>query len=127
MTHDDNRNTLSAIDTLLNPKPLHLETGITRLGNGTLVVAVRTDLHGCKGRMLDWWFMFFETTQHIDWWHPQDHVSHNGWDDKWQRGKSYIGATIRAEEKLGIIWQIAALVVRSGATCPGCTINTTST
>ena len=61
---------------LLDPAPMHLETGIQRREDGTLLVAVRTDLHGCKGRMLDWWFTFFETTQHIRWWHPVDHVEH---------------------------------------------------
>ena len=47
---------------LLDPAPMHLETGIQRREDGTMLVAVRTDLHGCKGRMLDWWFTFFETT-----------------------------------------------------------------
>ena len=65
---------------LLDPFPLHLETGITRLDDGCLLVAARTELHGCSGRMLDWWFTFFETTQHIKWWHPHDHVAHHGWD-----------------------------------------------
>ena len=39
---------------LLDPAPMRLETGIQRREDGTLLVAVRTDLHGCKGRMLDW-------------------------------------------------------------------------
>ena len=44
---------LADLQPLLDPAPLRLETGITRLDNGLLVVAVRTDLHaGCKGRML---------------------------------------------------------------------------
>eukprot|EP01132_Coremiostelium_polycephalum_P001155 gene1155-1465_t len=102
------RNDLSHVDDLLNPKPLHLETGISRLENGTLVVSVRTDLHGCKGKMLDWWFKFFETTQHINWWHPLDHVSHDGWDKYWIKGKNYIGATIHAQEKLGDIPSVPA-------------------
>ena len=89
--------------TLLDPAPLRLETGITRLDNGLLVVAVRTDLHGCKGRMLDWWFKFFETTQHIKWWHPHDHVEHRGWDSHWRRGESYVGASIHAVESLADI------------------------
>lgn len=79
------------------------ETGIQRREDGTLLVAVRTDLHGCKGRMLDWWFTFFETTQHIRWWHPVDHVEHRGWDAAWQRGRSYHGASIHAVESLADI------------------------
>ncbi|EMF59576.1 DAPG hydrolase family protein [Stenotrophomonas maltophilia] len=93
---------------LLDPAPMHLETGIQRREDGTLLVAVRTDLHVCKGRMLDWWFTFFETTQHIRWWHPVDHVEHRGWDAAWQRGRSYHGASIHAVESLADIPPVAA-------------------
>lgn len=89
------------IDQMLSPLPLRLETGISRLPSGALVVAIRTDMHGCKGRMFDWWFKFFETTQHIRWWHPLDHKEHQGWDSHWRRGESYIGATVRALQALG--------------------------
>lgn len=96
------------MDDLLRPEPLRLEMGIERDENGLLTVAVRTDLHGCKGRMLEWWFTFFETTQHIHWWHPHDHVEHRGWDEKWKKGESYIGASIHAVESLGKIPPVAA-------------------
>ncbi len=76
------------INELLRPEPLRLEMGLSRSADGLLTVAVRTDLHGCKGRMLDWWFTFFETTQHINWWHPHDHVEHRGWDRHWKKGKT---------------------------------------
>ncbi|VWD16048.1 hypothetical protein BLA50215_03576 [Burkholderia lata] len=93
---------------LLNPAPMTLETGVQCLENGNLLVAVRTDLHGCKGRMLDWWFTFFETTQHIKWWHPVDHVEHLGWDSNWRKGGSYHGASISAIESLAEIPPVAA-------------------
>lgn len=96
------------VNDLLLPAPLRLEMGIERDESGLLTVAVRTDLHGCKGRMLEWWFTFFETTQHIRWWHPHDHVAHHGWDDKWKKGESYIGASIHAVESLGEIPPVAA-------------------
>lgn len=76
------------INELLSPQPLRLEMGLTRSTDGLLTVAIRTDLHGCKGRMLDWWFTFFETTQHIRWWHPHDHVEHRGWDHHWKKGSA---------------------------------------
>lgn len=38
--------------------------GIERDENGLLTIAVRTDLQGCKGRMLVWWFTFFEASAH---------------------------------------------------------------
>lgn len=94
---------LSHINEMLAPEPLRLETGIARLPSGALVVAIRTDMHGCKGRMFDWWFKFFETSQHIRWWHPIDHKEHRGWDHHWRRGERYIGATVRALQSLGDI------------------------
>ncbi len=42
------------INELLKPEPLRLEMGLSRSADGLLTVAVRTDMHGCKGRMLDW-------------------------------------------------------------------------
>ncbi len=93
---------------LLDPAPMTLEMGVQRLENCSLLVAVRTDLHGCKGRMLDWWFTFFETTQHIKWWHPADHVEHSGWDANWEKGKRYHGASISAVESLGEIPPVTA-------------------
>lgn len=101
---------IAYIDDLLNPAPLRLETGISRLESGALVVAVRTDLHGCKGRMLDWWFKQFDTTRHLHWWHPLDHVEHRGWDRHWRKGENYIGATIRAVEALGDIPPVSAVI-----------------
>ncbi|VEB42148.1 Uncharacterised protein [Chromobacterium violaceum] len=95
------QNRISSHDELLSPRPLPLETGIRRLDDGRLLVAVRTELPGCAGRMLEWWFKFFETTQHIRWWHPHDHHRMHGWDKQWRRGESYVGACVRAEESLG--------------------------
>lgn len=110
LSPDPARAGIAYIDDLLAPAPLRLETGITRLADGALVVAVRTDLHGCKGRMLDWWFKQFDTTQHLKWWHPIDHLEHCGWDRHWQKGKNYVGATIRAVEALGDFPPVSATI-----------------
>ena len=96
------------INELLRPQPLRLEMGLTRSTDGLLTVAIRTDLHGCKGRMLDWWFTFFETTQHIRWWHPHDHVEHRGWDHHWKKGERFVGASIEAVEWLAELPPVAA-------------------
>lgn len=93
---------------LLDPAPMMLEMGVQRLDDDSLCVSVRTDLHGCKGRMLDWWFTFFETTQHIKWWHPVDHVEHRGWDKVWDKNRNYHGASIHAVEALADIPPVAA-------------------
>ena len=93
---------------LLCPNPLKVEMGVIDRPTSITTVAVRTDLHGCSGKMLDWWFKFFETTEHIKWWHPIDHVAHYGWDENWHKGQNYIGATVEATEKLANIPAVRA-------------------
>lgn len=102
--------TAQELDAMLAPQPLRIETGIERLTGDVLRVEVRTELPNCKGRMLDWWFKEFDTTQHLLWWHPIDHVEHRGWSTQWQKGHSYVGATIRAVEALGNIPPVAAVI-----------------
>ncbi len=88
----------SEIDALLCRKPLPLEMGISRLPSGQVAVASRADMRGVKGEMVDWWFGWFNTTEHYTWWHPIDH-KYLKWDDRWSRG-SYIGATCTVDETL---------------------------
>ncbi len=59
---------------LLNPDYLPLETGYVRLPNGQLQVACLTDMPGCEGRMINWWFGWFDKSEHYRWWHPGDHA-----------------------------------------------------
>ena len=65
---------LSEVSALLDPTPLHLETGYERFPDGVLHVAVRTDMHGCTGEMFERWFRWRCDTQKYSWWHPVDHV-----------------------------------------------------
>lgn len=65
---------LTQVAALLDPAPLPLETGYERLPDGTLHVAVRTDMHGCTGEMFEWWFRWRCDTQKYVWWHPADHL-----------------------------------------------------
>ena len=95
---------------LLRSNPMRLEMGVERLASGTLVVACRTVLAGCKGTMFDWWFKYFETDEHLLWWHPLDHKHHFGWDQAWRKGEKYIGATVRAAEALGDIPPVSATI-----------------
>lgn len=98
------------INALLSPKPISLEAGIKRLENGMLHIAMRNVMHHCKGKMLDWWFTYFETTADLKLWHPHDHVVHSGWDSKWIKNENYIGATIHATESLGNIPPVPAAI-----------------
>jgi len=83
---------------LLSPDPLYLEMGVERLPSGQLHVAARTDMHGCKGRMFEWWFGWGPLTREYAWWHPMDHIS-SEWLDL-VPGNA-IGSTHVVEEKLG--------------------------
>jgi len=90
---------LDQADRLLEPGYLDIESGHLRLDDGTLHVASRTTMPGCKGRMIDFWFGFLRTTEHYEWWHPTDHV----WCE-WvgERGTGrYVGGTHRVHEYIG--------------------------
>lgn len=91
---------LSEANDLLAPGHLELESGYKRLADGTLHVAAWTTMFGCKGRMVEWWFGFLETTEQYKWWHPRDHV----WCE-WvgcERGVGrFVGGTHRVHEYIG--------------------------
>jgi hypothetical protein len=90
---------LDQANRLLEREPLELETGVVRLEDGALHVAVLTPLRGVEGRMVDWRFGFLETTEQYKWWHPRDHV----WCE-WvgERGTGrYVNGTHRVHEYIG--------------------------
>ena len=84
-------------DRLLDPTPMALEMGYERLDSGVLDIAVRTDLHGCSGAMLEWWFDSRPGDREYRWWHPLDHIS-----SSWGGGKAgkLVGSTHVVEERL---------------------------
>ncbi len=84
-------------DRLLDPTPMPLETGYQRLGSGVLDVAVRTDLHGCTGAMLEWWITSRPGDREYRWWHPLDHIT-----SSWEGGSdgNPVGSTHVVEERL---------------------------
>ena len=83
-------------DRLLDPAPMPIEMGYERLQSGVAHIACRTDMHGCSGEMLEWWFRFRPNTQHYVWWHPVDHVS-----SEWLEAKegTHIGSIHKVEER----------------------------
>lgn len=87
---------LADVNELLDPAPLRMETGYERLEDGVLHVAVRTDLRGCSGRMVEWWFRFRPDTQQYIWWHPVDHVF-STWDEC--TPGTHIGSIHRVRER----------------------------
>ncbi|HEX5307523.1 MAG TPA: hypothetical protein VFW38_00400 [Solirubrobacteraceae bacterium] len=60
---------LTEVERLLDPAPLAVETGWCVLENGVACVAVRTEMPGVSGEMVDWWFD----------WHPRESVRYRVW------------------------------------------------
>lgn len=83
---------------LLARTPLALEMGYQRLEDGSLHIAARTDMHGCTGAMLEWWFRWRCDTQKYIWWHPIDHLS-STWAGTLSAG-THIGSEHVVVEKL---------------------------
>ena len=81
---------------LLDPTPMPLELGFERVAGGVLHVAIRTDMHGCSGAMLDWWFGSSITDREYKWWHPLDHMT-STW--KGNSTGTAVGSTHLVEER----------------------------
>ncbi len=63
-------------DRLLEPGYLPLEDGFTRLANGQIFVAVRTEMPGVSGAMIDWWMGWHPMeSQRYKLWHPRAHLA----------------------------------------------------
>lgn len=87
------------INTLLDHEYLPMENGWVRNDDGTLHIAARTHMIGCKGEMVSWWFSFIHHTEQYLWWHPRDHVF-SDWIGERGTGR-FIGGTHIVDEYLG--------------------------
>ncbi|MCB1395765.1 MAG: hypothetical protein H6898_06505 [Rhodobacter sp.] len=90
---------LEQANALLDRNPHPFEDGWQRLDDGTGVVAARTEMPGCSGAMVDWWFSHVHTTEQYKQWHPEEHI----WSD-WKGPRDtgeYIGGTHLVHERLG--------------------------
>jgi len=84
---------------LLSPEKLAYASGVERLENGVLHVAVLTRMPGVSPRMIEWWFgEYMQTTEHYKRWHPRDHVWMS-WEDK--RPGTHVGAKHLVHEYIG--------------------------
>ena len=90
----------SEVNRLLDPSPMPLETGYERLEDGVLHICTRTDMHGCTGKMFEWWFQSHPETRQYKWWHPIDHGPSN-WANT-QAG-THIGSEHILEEKIAFL------------------------
>ncbi len=84
---------------LLQPETLPYLSGVERLSDGILHVAVLTRMPGVSPQMFGWWFGdYMQTTQHYRRWHPRDHIWMS-WEDK--RPGTHIGAKHLVHEYIG--------------------------
>ena len=75
------RQTIDAEKTLVEQVGLYA-TEVSRLPDASYLVAVRTPMLEIKADMVRWWFSdFLKTTEHYNWWHPEDHVWMD-WENK---------------------------------------------
>jgi hypothetical protein len=66
---------LEEVGSLLAPEQLPYLSGVERLPDGILHVAVLTRMPGVSPEMIAWWFgEYMQTTEHYRRWHPRDHV-----------------------------------------------------
>ena len=87
------------LPTLLTPEKLPYLSGVERLPDGVLHVAVLTRMPGVSPRMISWWFgEYMDTAEHYQRWHPRGHRSMS-WEDK-QPG-THIGAKHLVHEYVG--------------------------
>ena len=90
--------TIDAKKTLVKQTGVYA-TEVRRLPDASYLVAVRTSMPEVKADMVRWWFSnFLKTTEHYNWWHPQDHVWMD-WENK-ESGK-IIGASHLVHEYIG--------------------------
>ena len=67
---------------LLSPAQLPYQSGVERLADGLLHVAVLTRMPGVSPAMIEWWFgEYLQTTEQYKRWHPRDHLW-MAWENK---------------------------------------------
>ncbi len=87
------------VSTLLTPEGLPYLSGMERLADGVLHVAVLTRMPEVSPKMVGRWFgEYLQTTAHYKRWHPRDHVWMK-WEDK--KPGTHVGAKHLVHEYIG--------------------------
>lgn len=92
---------------LLKPGYLPIESGFTQLPSGEMFVAVKTNMPGVIGDMIDWWFGWHSNeSQRYKLWHPHAHmraaIKHSSTGrEKLSDRERYVGNTSYVEEYIG--------------------------
>lgn len=90
---------LEEVSALLTPESLPFSSGVVRLPDGAVHVAVLTRMPEVSPKMLRWWFdEYLQTTEHYERWHPRDHVWMR-WEDK--TPGTHVGAKHLVHEHIG--------------------------
>lgn len=90
------------LDRLLDPAPLPLEDGWSRLEDGVRLVAVRTEMPGVSAEMVDWWFDWHpRDPERYRLWHPAAHFGNSLEEPARPRAKAHWGAVHHPVEDVG--------------------------
>eukprot|EP01039_Chlorochromonas_danica_P010245 gene10245-11340_t len=63
------------MQSLLSTDRQFMEDGYVIRRDGSLYLAVSTDLGDISGKLVDWWFGQCDSDEKFQWWHPKDHGS----------------------------------------------------
>lgn len=87
---------------LCDPEPMEVENGWTKMPDGSVQVAFRTELPGVTAEMIEWW---------VDWhpwrddryraWHPTEHFGNRPLPGATAQEKPYWGAVVFFDEEVG--------------------------
>ena len=87
---------------LCDPAPMDVETGRTRLPDGSIQVAFRTELPDLTPEMIEWWADWHpQRDDRYRAWHPQEHFGNRTLPGGTSQEKSYWGAVVFFDEDVG--------------------------
>lgn len=90
------------VSRLCDPEPLGVESGWTRLPDGSIQVAFRTLLPDLTAEMVEWWFGWHPLRDdRYRAWHPSEHFGNRVLPGATRQAKSYWGAVIFFDEDVG--------------------------
>jgi phloretin hydrolase len=93
---------LAALDRLLDPAPLAVETGWCRLPNGVRFVSVRTPMPAVSAEMVEWWFDWHaRESLRYRIWHPLAHSGNSVEPPRQPGAKPHWGAVHHPVEDVG--------------------------
>lgn len=87
---------------LCDPEPMAVENGWTRLPDGSIQVAFRTELPDLTAEMVEWWCDWHpQRDDRYRAWHPREHFGNRNLPGATNQARSYWGAVVFFDEDVG--------------------------